>query len=391
MSANSKKAPKLLTMMQQLIATPSISSVSPEFDQGNRAVIDLLANWLDQFGFNIEISPIENQPGKANLIATLGHGPGGLVLSGHTDTVPCDIDKWRFDPFTLNDDNNRFYGLGSSDMKTFFALCLEAIKDFAEKDFKQPLIILATADEESSMDGAKQIVRLGRPKARYAVIGEPTGLKPIHMHKGIIMEAVKIGGVAGHSSNPALGVNAIEGLHALIGDLLHWREQLQSRHHDSRFEVTTPTLNLGLVQGGDNPNRICSHSELHFDLRLLPGMQIQAIRGELDQRLANLARQSPCQFERYPLIDGTDPMYTDPNSEIVKTLEKLTGHAAEAVAFCTEGPYLNALGMESVILGPGDIDQAHQANEFIRHDSINPCVDLLQQLIVKFCCNSSVD
>jgi len=381
------KSPKLLTMMQQLIASPSISSVSPEFDQGNRGVIDLLATWLDELGFNIEISPIENQSGKANLIATLGSGPGGLVLAGHTDTVPCDVDKWRYDPFKLSDHDHRFYGLGSSDMKTFFAMCIEAVKGFSAAEFKQPLIILATADEESSMDGAKQIVRLGHPKARYAVIGEPTGLKPIHMHKGIIMESVRVNGVAGHSSNPALGVNAIEGLHALIGDLLHWRQQLQGRYRDERFEVSTPTLNLGLVHGGDNPNRICSHSELHFDLRLLPGMQIQSVRDELDQRLLELNRHSACQFERFPLIDGTDPMYTDPASELVKTLEKLTGHGAEAVAFCTEGPYLNALGMESVILGPGDIDQAHQANEYIRHDTITPCIELLRQLIIKFCCN----
>jgi len=206
------------------------------------------------------------------------------------------------------------------------------------------------------------------------------------MHKGIIMESVRVNGVAGHSSNPALGINAIEGLHQLIGDLLLWRQQLQQRHHDNRFEVSTPTLNLGLVHGGDNPNRICSHSELHFDLRLLPGMEIQSLRDELDQRLAELDRHSRCQFQRHSLIEGTEPMYTDPDSDIVKTLEKLTGHAAEAVAFCTEGPYLNALGMDTVIMGPGDIDQAHQANEYLRQDSIQPCVDLLQQLIAKFCC-----
>lgn len=385
MASAPHKHPKLLAMLRQLIATPSVSSVTPAFDQGNRAIIDLLANWLEDYGFAIQVLPLANQPNKANLIATLGTGPGGLVLSGHTDTVPFDSEKWQTDPFKLSDKDNRFYGLGSSDMKSFFALCIEAIKRIDREKIQQPLIILATADEESSMDGAKQLVELGLPKARYAVIGEPTGMRPIHMHKGIIMEAVKISGLAGHSSNPDLGINAIEGLHALIGDLLTWRSELQHQFRDPRFEVSTPTLNLGLVSGGDNPNRICSHSELHFDLRLLPGMQIQDIRDRLDQRLAALAANSPCQFERHSLIDGTEPLYTEVDSEIVKVVETLTGHAAEAVAFCTEGPYLNALGMQSVVLGPGDIDQAHQANEYIRQDSLDPCVNMLVQLIERFC------
>jgi acetylornithine deacetylase len=377
--------PSLKQMLDGLIAIPSVSSVSPEFDQSNRPVIDLLANWLESLGYAVEIMPLPGQPEKANLIATLGRGPGGLVLAGHTDTVPFDEQQWNHNPFRLTEADNRLYGLGTSDMKSFFALAIEAACRFEPEAFKQPLILLATADEESSMDGAKALVKLGKPKARYAVIGEPTGLKPVHMHKGIMMEAVHTQGHAGHSSDPALGANAIESLHQVISLLLHWRSELQAQNVDRRFKVPVPTLNLGLVAGGDNPNRICSHAQVHFDLRMLPGMSVDMLRRQLDNRLEGLSQDSPFTLRREPLIDGTPPMHTPAESPLVQAVEALTGHGSEAVAFCTEGPYLNALGMDTVILGPGDIDQAHQPDEYLALERINPTVELLEKLIARFC------
>jgi acetylornithine deacetylase ArgE len=256
--------PPLMEMMRRLIGAPSVSSVTPGFDQSNRSVIDLLADWLDSLDFTVEVLPLSRQPGKSNLIATLGRGPGGLVLAGHTDTVPYDEGRWRTDPFRLTEADNRLYGLGTSDMKAFFALAIEAARHCRAETLQAPLIILATADEESSMDGAKDLVALGRPRARYALIGEPTGLRPVHMHKGIIMEAIHVYGHAGHSSNPQLGASALEGMHKVLGDLLAWRGELQAAHHDPRFAVPVPTLNPGYIQGGDNPNRICAHCELPF-------------------------------------------------------------------------------------------------------------------------------
>ncbi|HEY0633925.1 MAG TPA: M20/M25/M40 family metallo-hydrolase, partial [Gammaproteobacteria bacterium] len=146
--------PSLLEMLHGLIAAPSMSSVSPAFDTSNRAVIDRLALWLEGLGFAVEVLPLPNQPHKANLIATLGKGPGGLVLAGHTDTVPYDAGRWNHDPFRLTEADGRLYGLGTSDMKGFFALAIEAARSFRAEQFKHPLIILATADEESSMEGA---------------------------------------------------------------------------------------------------------------------------------------------------------------------------------------------------------------------------------------------
>jgi acetylornithine deacetylase len=374
-----------MQMLAQLIAKPSMSSVSPDYDTSNIEVIHLLADWLYHLDFDVEVMHLKSQPHKANLIATLGSGPGGLVLSGHTDTVPYDDGRWNFDPFRVKEQSNKLYGLGSADMKSFFALAIEAAKSFSAGQFQQPLIILATADEESSMDGAKELVQLGRPKARYAVVGEPTNMVPIMAHKGIIMEGIRLKGRSGHSSDPSLGNNAMEGMHRVIGELMTWREELKQQYNNPLFKVPHPTLNLGHIHGGDNPNRICGECELHIDLRTLPGMDLDEMRGLLEQRVGHVLNGSGLELEVHRLIDGTPAFHTPPDSEIVRAVEKLTGNSAEAVAFCTEGPYLNSLGMETIIMGAGDIDQAHQPDEFISTAQLQPMVDVLRQLIQQLC------
>jgi acetylornithine deacetylase len=378
-------APTLMQMLQALIGTPSISSVSPEWDQSNQKLIDQLAEWLTRLGFKVEVLPIPGYPGKANLVASIGSGPEGLVLSGHTDTVPCDEALWNSNPFQLSERDNRLYGLGTADMKSFFALVIEAVRELPLDRLKHPLTILATADEESSMCGAQHLVETNRQLGRHAIIGEPTGLKPIRTHKGIAMEAVRLIGRAGHSSDPALGVNALEGMHRVIGEILAWRSEMQARYRNPLFEVEVPTLNLGHIHGGDNPNRICGHCELHFDLRPLPGMHLDDLRSELEKRLKALLADSELKLETRRLFQGIEAMETPADARIVKTVEEMTGHPAGAVAFGTEGPYLNQLGMETIILGPGSIEQAHQPNEYIELSQINPTVELIRSLVKKFC------
>jgi acetylornithine deacetylase len=372
-------------MIRRLIAIPSVSSVTPRLDQSNRGVIDLLAMWLEDLGFAVEIQVLADRPDKANLIATLGRGPNGLVLSGHTDTVPYDEGLWQHDPFGASVDNGRLYGLGSADMKSFLALAIGAARRFNPEDFQQPLIILATADEESSMNGAAALVQAQRRLGRFAVIGEPTSLRPVRLHKGIMMEAIRLEGRSGHSSNPALGVNALEGMYRVMGELLAWRRELQSRYRNPLFDVAVPTLNLGHIHGGDNPNRICGSCELHIDLRPLPGMELDALRATLHRRLTRVLQDSGLELSFLPLFKGIEAMETSATSAIVEAAEELTGHSAGAVAFGTEGPYLNQLGMDTVILGPGSIDQAHQPDEYLPLDSLEPTIRLLQDLIERFC------
>src|SRR5690606_29425053 len=170
------------------------------------------------------------------------------------------------------------HGGGGCDMKGCFPRTIEALRPLRDQPLKQPLIILATADEESAMGGAQALVADDLLGARHAVIGEPTALQPIRIHKRILMERVDIIGEAGHSSDPSLGRNAIEAMHQVISELLELRRSWQAQWHNPLFSVPTPTLNLGCIHGGDNPNRICGRCALEFDLRPLPGMEPEALR-----------------------------------------------------------------------------------------------------------------
>lgn len=376
-------SPDLKQMLSALIATPSVSCTDPDIDQGNRGVIDQLADWLSALGFQCEV--MEVLPGKANLIATLGSGPGGLVLAGHTDTVPWDQGRWRFNPFRLTEADGKLFGLGTADMKGFFPLAIEAAREFLEAPLKAPLIILATCDEECSMAGARALVEAGKPAARFAVIGEPTSLKPLRMHKGVMMERVVIEGRSGHSSDPALGASALDAMNAVMSELVAFRGELQAKYRNPAFTVPVPTLNLGCIHGGDNPNRICPHCELQFDLRPLPGMVMDELRQQIRDRLAPLAPRFGVSIAVDPLFAGTPSMETPADSPLVQAVERLTGHRAEAAAFGTEGPFFRQLGMDALVFGPGAIEQAHQPDEFIRLDSIKPTVEVLKGLIREFC------
>ncbi len=391
----SKKIPEILESFSQLVAAPSVSSTDPQWDQSNRVVIDLLAGWLEDIGFKVEIMPVPAEPGSAsseekfNLIACLdggkGEGEGGLVLSGHTDTVPFSVDSWFQDPFKLTEKEGRLHGLGICDMKNFFPIAMEVVQQLDVYDLKQPLYVLATADEESTMSGARALAGYGKSLGRHALIGEPTGLMPVYMHKGILMESIKIKGQAGHSSNPALGNSALEGMQSVMSAILLWREELQKQFQDERFFVPQPTINLGTIQGGDNPNRICAECELTIDLRLMPEMELENIRTELRALVSETLTGSGLSVECNSIFDGIPGFETDKNAEVIKVAEKLSGREPGAVAFGTEGPYLNAMGMDTVVLGPGDIDQAHQANEYLSLDRITPMLDILTRMVDHFC------
>ena len=375
--------PSMKEQFAALIATPSVSCTQPYLDQSNRGVIDLLATWLSGLGFNCDIQQVS--PGKFNLLATFGSGPGGLVLAGHSDTVPYDEALWQTDPLKLTEVDNRWVGLGSCDMKGFFALVIEAVRPLLDQPFKQPLLILATCDEETSMAGARALVEAGRPLGRAAVIGEPTGLKPIRMHKGVMMERIEILGRSGHSSDPSLGHSALDAMHDVISELKGLRQQWLNEYRNPQFSVPQPTLNFGCIHGGDNPNRICGQCSLEFDLRPLPGMDPNELRAIIRGKLQPLAERHQVKIDFAPIAAGVPPFEQDADAELVRVAERLTGHRAQAVAFGTEAPYLQQLGCETLVLGPGDIACAHQPGEYLEMSRLQPTVRLLTQLVEHYC------
>jgi len=375
--------PSLKDQFAALIAAPSVSCTQAHWDQSNRAVIELLSSWLSDLGFACETQQIA--PGKFNLLASYGSGPGGLVLAGHSDTVPFDAALWQTDPLQLTEVDGRWVGLGSCDMKGFFALVIEAVQPLLTQRFQQPLLILATCDEESSMAGARALAAAGRPLGRAAVIGEPTGLKPIRLHKGVMMERIDILGRSGHSSDPSLGHSALEAMQDVMLELRGLRAQWQREFNNPQFGVPQPTLNFGCIHGGDNPNRICGQCSLEFDLRPLPGMQPELLRAAIRQKLQPVAAQHQVQIDFAPLFPSVPPFEQHADAELVRLAERLTGHAACAVAFATEAPYLQQLGCETLVLGPGDIDCAHQPGEYLDMARLQPTVQLLRELISYYC------
>ncbi len=381
--------PGTLSLIKQLIAQPSVSSTNQTLDQSNLNVINLLAEWMETLGWQVDIVPVSNT--KANLVATLGSidQPDGLVLSGHSDTVPFDEQLWQSNPFSVTEVNQRLYGLGCTDMKAFFAVAIAAVQNLTAKDLIRPLTLVATCDEESSMAGAKALLASGRALGRYAVIGEPTDLRPIYMHKGILTESIVINGQSGHSSDPTLGANALEAMHQALSIILQWRNELQQQHHNPAFKVPHPTINLGYIHGGDNPNRICGSCEAQIDIRPLPGMDLSELKSTLRRKLTQAVTDNPrLSIQIKSLFEGLPAFQTPDDSELLKALETLSTYPAETVAFGTEAPYFHRMGLETVIMGPGSINQAHQANEYLELKQIQPGIDIIQALIKRFCTSS---
>lgn len=373
--------------LSRLVAIPSVSSVDPAIDMSNRPMVDELAGWYADAGFGTEFQTVSETAGKVNFIATLGDGSDGLVLAGHTDTVPYDGELWANDPFELTERDGRYYGLGTADMKSFFPIVLAALARIERGSLRRGLTVIATADEESSMAGARRLLQLGRHLGGYGLIGEPTSLVPVYKHKGVALIGIEVNGRSGHSSDPDLGNNAMEGINRIITALIEWREALARRHRDTSFKVTTPTLNFGSIHGGDNPNRICGSCELQIDLRVLPGMEIAAAFAELTQVVYAAVAGSGLTIEVRELMPGLGAFEAPRSGAAVALAESLTGAGAGTIAFATEGPFLSQMGVETVILGPGHVAQAHQPDEYVEIAGILKMIDIVEGFIRNFCCH----
>ncbi|EPE2279133.1 acetylornithine deacetylase [Vibrio cholerae] len=374
--------PSFLEVYEGLISTSSISSTDARWDEGNEQVIAKLADWLSALGFSIQIEQVA--PNKQNLIAKLGSGEGGLLLAGHSDTVPFDEGRWNYNPHALTQANNRFYGLGTADMKGFFAFIYEAVKNVDWSKQTKPLYVLATCDEETTMLGARHFTENAPFKPDYCIIGEPTSLVPIRAHKGHVANAIRVTGKSGHSSNPALGVNAIEIMHEVLFALMQLRDRLIKEYHHPGFEIPTPTLNLGHIHGGDSPNRICGCCELHYDVRPLPGISLDGLDNLMRDALREVQQKWPGRIELVPLHDPIPGYECAHDHPFIHGISEICEQEAQTVNYCTEAPFLQQV-CPTLVLGPGSIDQAHQPDEFLAFEFIDPTVRVLSRAMQKYC------
>ena len=268
-------------------------------------------------------------------------------------------------------------------MKGIFPVALEAAATFAKQQPCAPLTVVATSDQGSSMVSSRYLLECGKPEADYAIIGEPTAMQPTFAHKGISVVKIQLEGAMGHSSDPSLGANALDAMHLVMSELIAMREELAAANQNNAFAINAPTMNLDCMHAGDNPNRICGHAALQTDLRLLPGMDSEAIHEALKRRIAAVVANTGVSLQLPTAYPPIPPFQSGPNGELLDALNGLSGN--QPVTFGTDAHFMQALGMETVVRWPGSVDQAHQPKEYLDKAQLAPAKDTLRRVIQKFC------
>lgn len=358
---------RVRALLGRLVAHDTTSSRS------NRALIDDVANLVDRPGVMVEV--IEAADDKASLIARRGPATDenrrGLVLCGHTDVVPATEPEWSSDPFVMVERGGSCYGRGTADMKGFLALAVETFLGADDSQLTAPLALLFTHDEEVGTLGARFLVEEHAERLRTlpaaTLIGEPTELVATRLHKGHLKLRIEIAGKSAHSAYPHLGHNAIEPLGELIRALADHRRELEARRLPSSAhfpEVPFAALNLARVEGGVAVNIIPDRSALELGLRLLPGMDSEVEAAAI----CALARATLAGEHLRCAVLSTSPPFESPRGNaLLETLRALQGQESEddSVSFATDAGWLQQLGFECVLWGPGSIRVAHRPDELI--------------------------
>jgi len=373
---------RLEPLLAQLLAFETTSRES------NLALISFIAQYLS--ALDIPSRLIYDDTGKkANLYARLGPaGPGGVMLSGHTDVVPVAGQHWSVPPFQLTRREGRYYGRGSADMKGFIACALAALPDFLAQPLSMPLHLAFSHDEEVGCLGVRSLVdylQASQEKPALCIVGEPTGMRPVYGHKGKLSMRCDVHGHSCHSAYAPLGVNAIEYAAKVIGKLTALGEKLAGVT-DPRFDPPHSTLQVGLITGGTALNIVPQACRFDFEIRYLPGTSVRQTLSELEQyvehdlvpsmrRVAPESRIVLRQLSQYP------GLLTDPQSEFAGWLSQWYADAAfSTVAFGTEGGLFDEAGVATLICGPGSMEQGHKADEFVSHDQLGRCLGMLNNL-----------
>jgi acetylornithine deacetylase len=376
-------------LLARLIAFDSVSRNS------NGPIADFLTEYLAAAGCVVErLSYDTDTTPKHCVLARSGPTPAdraGLLLSGHTDVVPADEPNWTRAPFELTERDSRFVGRGTADMKGFVALAVNALARAGRGEhLARPLALLLTSDEELGCVGARRWVETyrGPPLPRDAWIGEPTRMQVIRMHKGHMKMRLTLAGKPAHSGYPHLGENAIERagvvLTALTALVARWRDV---RNESSRFfeECPYPALNLGLIRGGSAVNIVPARCEIEIGIRLLPGQS-----GEFaTQAIAACVAELPDHVRRHVHVEVTNdnpPMLCSESAPLLAVLAQESGNRPErGASYATDGGWLATAGHDCVVCGPGNIKDAHRADESLAIDEWRQARAMLDRVIQRCC------
>lgn len=382
-STTSELGGKAIDILERLVAFPSISSAA------NQDIIAYISDYFGGLGASVRRLPSE-QAGKENLWVTFGEGSnGGIVLSGHVDVVPVAGQDWRRPPFALTREAGKVYGRGTTDMKGFVACAMAAASQIDLSTLTRPVHIAVTFDEEVGCHGARELVAFlkqsgTRPAAIF--VGEPTRMAVVDRHKGSVGFTTQIAGKAAHSSQLHLGLNAIQVAAELIAFLTSLGEMQKAGQADEAFPYPYPSINVGSVRGGSVRNIVAPECAIDWEVRpILPG-QLTRIRESFSEHVRNkLVEQQrlggPVPEIITHLVYDTPPLIADIASEARSLALRMSGrNGALAVSYGTEAGIYQEAGFATVVCGPGDIQQAHTADEWIEIDQLEQCVVFLQRL-----------
>ncbi|MEM0995382.1 MAG: acetylornithine deacetylase [Bacteroidota bacterium] len=361
--------------------------------ESNLSIIHWIRDYIEAMG--VETTLVPNSEGnKAALHCRIGPAvDGGFILSGHTDVVPVKGQDWTSDPFVLTDKGDgRLYGRGSCDMKAFIACCLTVLPKMIATKLQKPLYFAFSYDEEIGCIGAPDLIEdIGRTyqeKPKYALIGEPSMMRPTIGQKGIFVADTYVNGSAGHSSRIRREVSAIHEAARLVLWLENKMNQLvDAGHIDERFTPPHSSLHVGKIAGGVIFNIIADHASFQWDVRNIPQDDLDEILAEFyaycDERVRICRKLFPdFKIEHVPFHPPVPALDTDAEANIVHLMKKLTGnHDLDAVSYAAEAGQFAQAGYESIICGPGSIAQAHRADEFVSKAQLEQGVAMLEALV----------
>ncbi|MDP6573284.1 MAG: acetylornithine deacetylase [Rhodospirillales bacterium] len=358
--------------------------------RSNLDLIQFCAEYLA--GHGVEAALIHNPEGtKANLVATIGPGvAGGVMLSGHTDVVPVEGQDWESDPFEVMERDGRLHGRGTADMKSFLAVALTLVPEFAKRDLKVPIHLAFSYDEEVGCFGAVPLlehVTAHLPPPLAVIIGEPTDMKVVNAHRGIAIYRTTVSGRPGHASATHKGVSAVVYAAECVAFLGRLTEEIKAGAAPiDDFDPPYTTINVGRIKGGSAVNVIAPGCVFDWESRVLPGgdgdeaaRRLAAFAAdELLPRMHAVAPEAEIVTEEVVALPAFIP---EPGSPAEALVLMLTGqNRARPVQFSSEAGLFQGSGLATVICGPGHPDQAHRANEYVTLADIEACQALLRKL-----------
>jgi acetylornithine deacetylase len=383
MTHSAAPRPETLAILADLIAFDTVSARS------NRALIDHVAAYLAGLGVAAQVLPSPDG-NKASLWATIGPAvDGGIVLSGHSDVVPVEGQPWSSDPFVMEVRGERAFGRGVADMKGYIACVLAAVPGFLSAGLKRPVHIALTYDEEVGCVGAPKLLAWlagQQPRPAIAFIGEPTSMAVVSAHKGILVARTEISGVEAHSSLAHLGVSAIGLAAQAITSLQAIERDFAAERADDRFVPSRTTISVNRIGGGTAVNILAGHAWFDWDGRTIPGADAHAVVAAFGERIERTIL-APLRA-MFPSVSATTYIVADapalsPEADgAAETLAKrlLSTNETHAVAFAAEAGQFQRFGLSTVIVGPGSIEQAHKADEYVDLTQLARCEEFLARL-----------